>query len=49
MSDAIILSGSYLAHPGDPNWNPNADINNDGIVDISDAIILSGNFLQTIL
>jgi hypothetical protein len=45
LSDAIILSGSFLAQPGDSSWNPNADIVEDGIVDLSDAIVLSGGFL----
>ena len=29
-----------------PNWNPNADINSDNIVDIYDAILLSNHFNQ---
>jgi hypothetical protein len=32
----------------DKGWNNDADINCDGIVDLSDAIMLSNNFLATI-
>jgi len=44
--DAIILAGAYNSKPGDPNWNPNAEINGDNIVDIYDAIILANHYNQ---
>jgi hypothetical protein len=44
--DAIILSNSFLATANSRNWNPNADINGDGVVNILDAIIQSNHFLQ---
>jgi parallel beta-helix repeat protein len=42
--DARILGDAFLATPGSSNWNPNADINGDGEVNILDAIILGSNF-----
>jgi hypothetical protein len=43
--DATVLSNAFLSTPSDPNWNPTADLNNDGIVNILDAIILGDHFL----
>ena len=34
-------------HAGDPHWDPDADINNDEIVDIMDAVIIGVNFGKT--
>jgi hypothetical protein len=42
--DVIILAKSYMATPDKSNWNANADINKDGIVDVYDAMILSTHF-----
>jgi len=42
--DAIVLGNSFLATPGSPNWNPNADINGDNAVNILDAIIIGNHF-----
>jgi hypothetical protein len=36
---ALLFAKSYGSRLGDPNWNSNADINSDGIVDICDAIM----------
>lgn len=30
--------------PENPRWNPKADLNHDGIVDVCDAIIHGNNF-----
>lgn len=43
LYDAILLSSSLNSKPGDPTWNPNADLNCDGVVDLYDAIILAKN------
>lgn len=45
--DAGILGNAFLAAPGSSNWNPNADINGDGVANILDAIILANNFGRT--
>jgi hypothetical protein len=42
--DAILMSTSFGSKNGDPNWNPNADLDNSGEIDIFDAIILSSHF-----
>jgi hypothetical protein len=38
---------SYQGEPASPNWNPAADLNGDGVVDIFDIIILCSNFGHT--
>jgi outer membrane protein assembly factor BamB len=47
--DAIVLGYAFGSQPGDPNWNPNADINNDkgNPVNFLDAILLGGAFGST--
>jgi parallel beta-helix repeat protein len=45
--DVGILGNAFLATSESSNWNPNADINGDGQVNILDAIILSNNFGRT--
>jgi hypothetical protein len=42
--DGVLLGRAYTLIPTSPNWNPDADLNHDGIIDIFDAIILSSNF-----
>jgi hypothetical protein len=39
--------GVFGSRSGNLDWNPNADINSDNIVDIYDAIILAGNYGKT--
>jgi hypothetical protein len=46
--DSGMLSAAFGSTPHDSNWNPNAEINGDGVVDISDAIILASNFGRTV-
>jgi len=36
--DVVIVASAYDAEPGDPNWNPIADIVEDGTIDIYDAV-----------
>lgn len=47
ITDAILLANAFNSTPGDLNWNANADINDDRIVDILDAITLSNHFGET--
>lgn len=42
--DATFISGHFGSTPGDPNWDPNADLNGDDVVDILDAMIVSNDF-----
>lgn len=39
--DQDLYSAAYGSRPGDPNWNPDADISGDGFVDISDGCYIS--------
>jgi hypothetical protein len=39
-----MLANAFNSQPSSPNWNANADMNNDGIVDIYDAIFLVRRF-----
>ena len=46
LSDLRLLAAAYGSKPGDPNWNPNADIDNSGTIDLQDLFILSQNYGQ---
>ncbi|MGB8780666.1 MAG: hypothetical protein WCD81_08460 [Candidatus Bathyarchaeia archaeon] len=41
-----MAAKAFGAHPGDPNWNPEADLNGDGTVEGFDIVILA-NFGHT--
>jgi len=45
--DAVSLGNAFYSHPGDSNWNPNADFNRDNTVNAEDAIILTRSFGQS--
>jgi hypothetical protein len=38
------MANAFGTVPGDGRWNPDADLNSSGGIDIYDAILLSGNF-----
>ena len=42
--DIVTVASAFGAVPGDPNWNPVADMNNDLIVDIFDIVVVASNF-----
>jgi hypothetical protein len=42
--DAIVVMLAFDSTPGSSKWNSEADMNNDNIVDILDAIIVAGNY-----
>jgi len=42
--DADLLSAAYGGKPGDANWNPDADLNGDGIVDYKELWALGQNY-----
>jgi len=46
--DAILVGAAFGSEPHDSNWNPNADINGDNVVNYLDAIILGANFGQSL-
>ncbi len=42
-ADIQILNAAYNTKLGDVNYNPQADFNSDGFVDLTDLSIVSGN------
>lgn len=44
LRDAATLSHAWLSRPGDPNWKPEADLNNDSVIDNLDM-----NLLESVL
>lgn len=42
--DSDLLRAAYGSRLGDPNWNPDADLNGDGIVDLRDMVRLVINY-----
>jgi len=46
LADLTLLSQAYGSKPGDPNWNPNADICNSGIVNLPDLVALAQHYGQ---
>jgi len=41
--DVELIQEAWGSTPGDPNWNPDADLNQDGIVNMNDMIICVAN------
>jgi hypothetical protein len=44
--DLSLIGSSYGSNPGDPSWNPQADINNDGTINIQDIVLSGSNYLK---
>ena len=42
--DIVTVASTFGSVPGDYNWNPVADMNNDLIVDIFDIVVVASNF-----
>lgn len=42
--DAALMSVAYGSTPTEPNWNPNADLNNNSVIDWQDSQLLSKDF-----
>jgi len=42
-TDLDLIREAYGSSPGDPNWNPDADLNGDNFVDVMDISICAGN------
>lgn len=45
LLDMVLLANAFGSRPGDSNWNPNADINGNG-VDLSDLVLLANHYWQ---
>jgi hypothetical protein len=41
-----VFTNAYNSKPGDSNWNLNADINGNNVVDIYDPIIMANHYNQ---
>jgi len=39
-----IVAKAFGATPSDPRWNPAADLNGDGKIDMKDIAIVTANF-----
>jgi len=46
MRDVTYLILHFNTKPGSPNWDPNTDINNDGVCNMRDVTIAILNFNQ---
>jgi hypothetical protein len=46
LDDLQILAVAYGSKPGDPNWNPVADILGQGRVDLADLVTLANHYGQ---
>lgn len=47
LDDLVILSKAYGSKPGDPNWNPSADLDSNGAVSLTDLVIIANNYEKT--
>lgn len=48
INDLIAWDNAYESHVGNANWNAQADINNDGVVDKADATLILDHYKETI-
>jgi len=46
-ADLDLLKAAFGSVPGKPNWNPDCDLNGDGVVDITDIATCAHNQGQT--
>jgi outer membrane protein assembly factor BamB len=44
LADLVILANAYGSKPGDAKWNPNADIDGNGAVSLTDLVNLAINY-----
>jgi len=47
IRDLVLVRLAFGSEPGEPDWNPEADLNRDGIIDIIDATILRSQAGET--
>ncbi|MCY3765231.1 MAG: T9SS type A sorting domain-containing protein [Gemmatimonadetes bacterium] len=47
FEDFIAFAAAYDSKKGDDNYNVQADVNDDGMVDFADFVIASGSYLRT--
>lgn len=46
-ADIEICEKAWLTTPGDPNWDPRCDFNEDGMIDILDLAFIGGHYGAT--
>jgi hypothetical protein len=47
LADWIAFDMAWGSHPGDPKWNPQADINGDDVVNNADGVLIAENYRNT--
>ena len=47
VKDIFAAAKAYGTEPGDPEWNPNADINDDNKVDVKDIFTIAKHYGET--
>jgi ABC-type transport system substrate-binding protein len=45
--DVVMISSAFDSKPGDPHWNPMADVVKDGEIDIYDAVVVCRQYGKT--
>src|SRR5271157_916413 len=45
---SAVLASAYGSRPGDAKWNPSADLDGNGVVGLSDLVILTNHYGQHI-
>jgi hypothetical protein len=48
INDLTAWDAAYGSKPGDLNWNPQADINGDGVVDKLDGFLILQNYRNSV-
>jgi hypothetical protein len=48
LQDLVLLARAYDSKPDSANWNPNADIDDNGMVNLSDLVALSQHYEQQV-
>jgi len=46
LADLVLFAEAYGSRPGDPNWNPAADMLGHGKVDLADLVTLANHYGQ---
>ena len=48
IEDFVLISAAFRSTPGDPNWNPQADLAPMyGLIDIVDVVTASGRYRES--
>jgi len=48
IQDVVVAAKAFSSYPGHPRWNPSADMNKDGIVNMIDIVLIVKNFGKTL-